>query len=107
MYCFACRLPRLDGLILELAREQAPLLAQSMLYSMRAQLRQPLGLNFRLANSCDWLSGANGVFEERGEMTQLTRLCLTLQNTQVSSNAVIGAGRLCKCRFTTSTSHVA
>lgn len=82
--CSACRLPRLDGLSLTLNGDLRQLLACTMLYSIRVQLSGLRSLALNIAPSESWIE-AEDVHAELGEVTQLTRLCLNLNNMSVST----------------------
>lgn len=60
------------------------LLACTMLDSLRVQLPALRGLTLTIDHPEDWLA-AEGVHRELGGLTQLTQLCITLRDVQVSS----------------------
>jgi hypothetical protein len=73
-----------DGLSLHLNGNLQPLLVCTMLYSMRVQLDGLRSLTLSVTHSEDWID-AEDVHGELGEMTQLTQLCLDLNNMSVST----------------------
>lgn len=86
---FACRLRQLDVLKISSVDTAAhAALAMTMLYSMRMQLPRLRTLTVIVEDTEDWLR-AEDALRELGRITQLNRLCLKLDATEVSSPGCI------------------
>lgn len=69
---------------MNLSDDMQPLLATTMLYSMRMQLPGLHSFGFTVFKAKGWFK-ARDMLAELGRFTQLKQLRLYLQNTQVSS----------------------